>query len=235
MGNRGRRVGTGTIRERPPRRRACSAPRGTLLFRMLAPLCPCLMPSRGRCARKPVFFSRPAALRGCARLVPADSLPEGRPFSWRAAVAVAPVDAGPRRAPSARWGAGDHLPRAASCWSPPQGPIPVPRAPVLRRRQPSVCPLRASQVGGSGWSRSRTDPGPIPDRRGRRWADRGVLLWFSPNRRRHAGSRGGSPAEGPTPDHRMQDARPASGSGDAFPVMPRARSVVSAALPSALR
>lgn len=77
--------------------------------------------------------------------------------------------------------------------------------------------------------RSQTDGGRLRADRGR-----ACLVFVKPPKPCRGGV-GGCPAEGPSPDHVMSDARPVFGYGEDFLVMPRARSVVSAALPSALR
>lgn len=122
----------------------------------------------------------------------------------------------------------------------PAGPIPVRSSgvPALRRSHPPcVSPTGdPSRGGGPGWSRFRTDPGPLPDRRGATPGRPGPRLsGFRQAAKAMPGGVGGCPAEGPSPDHVMSDARPVFGYGEDFLVMPRARSVVSAALPSALR
>lgn len=139
----------------------------------------------------------------------------------------------------ARWGPCGTLSRTASCWSPRRADSgPVLRGPGSAPESPPLCVAygQPQSGGGPGWSRSRTDPGPLPDRRGRLRADRGraCLVFVKPPKPCRGGV-GGCPAEGPSPDHVMSNARPVFGYGEDFPVMPRARSVVSAALPSALR
>lgn len=131
------------------------------------------------------------------------------------------------------------LSRTASCRSPRRADSgPVLRGPGSAPESPPLCVAygRPQSGGGPGWSRFRTDPGPLPDRRGATPGRPGPRLsGFRQAAKAMPGGVGGCPAEGPSPDHVMSDARPVFGYGEDFLVMPRARSVVSAALPSALR
>lgn len=123
----------------------------------------------------------------------------------------------------------------------PAGPIPVRSSgvPALRRSHPPLCVAYGRPQSGGGdpgglasgliLGRSQTDGGRLRADRGR-----ACLVFVKPPKPCRGGV-GGCPAEGPSPDHVMSDARPVFGYGEDFLVMPRARSVVSAALPSALR
>lgn len=85
----------------------------------------------------------------------------------------------------ARWGPCGTLSRTASCWSPRRADSgPVLRGPGSAPESPPLCVAygQPQSGGGPGWSRSRTDPGPLPDRRGRLRADRGraCLVFVKP-------------------------------------------------------
>lgn len=131
------------------------------------------------------------------------------------------------------------LSRTASCRSPRRADSgPVLRGPGSAPESPPLCvaygrPQSGGDPGGlaSGLilGRSQTDGGRLRADRGR-----ACLVFVKPPKPCRGGV-GGCPAEGPSPDHVMSDARPVFGYGEDFLVMPRARSVVSAALPSALR